>query len=262
MMPKLEKYHAWWYNDRDQNKNGLCEYGSTDGTRIAAAWESGMDNAVRFDEATLFKNNDGAWSLDQESVDLNAYLFAEKQYLAAMASILGDSDKQQKYLSEAAELKTAIQERFYNREQGYFFDYHITNEAPVEVIGPEAWTALWAGIATDVQAEHVRDVIMDTLHFNTTVPFPTLSYSHPEFNPRRGYWRGPVWIDQAWFALEGLKRYGYEKEYRQMKTKLLHNAEGMLEPGIPLRENYHPETGEGLNAKHFSWTAAHLLLLL
>lgn len=48
------------------------------GQRIAAAWESGMDNAVRFDEAVLMKNNDKAWSLNQESVDLNAYLYAEK----------------------------------------------------------------------------------------------------------------------------------------------------------------------------------------
>lgn len=55
MYPKLVKYHQWWYENRDHDKNRLCEYGSTDGTRIAAAWESGMDNAVRFDEAVLMK---------------------------------------------------------------------------------------------------------------------------------------------------------------------------------------------------------------
>src|SRR5699024_480424 len=82
LYPKLKKYHYWWYKNRDHDGNGLCEYGSTDGTRIAAAWESGMDNAVRFDSGKMLKNNVHAWSLNQESVDLNAYLYQEKCYLA------------------------------------------------------------------------------------------------------------------------------------------------------------------------------------
>lgn len=48
------------------------------GQELLRHGESGMDNAVRFDEAVLMKNNDKAWSLNQESVDLNAYLYAEK----------------------------------------------------------------------------------------------------------------------------------------------------------------------------------------
>jgi putative isomerase len=28
------------------------------------------------------------------------------------------------------------------------------------------------------------------------------------------------------------------------------------------RENYHPLTGEGLNAENFSWSAAHIIMLL
>ncbi|MGI9260613.1 MAG: MGH1-like glycoside hydrolase domain-containing protein, partial [Woeseiaceae bacterium] len=82
MYPKLKRYHEWWYRDRDHDGDGLAEYGSTDGTRIAAAWESGMDNAVRFDDASMLKNSDQAWSLNQESVDLNAYLYAEEIFLA------------------------------------------------------------------------------------------------------------------------------------------------------------------------------------
>ena len=262
MLPKLERYHSWWYSDRDNNRNGLCEYGSTDGTRIAAAWESGMDNAVRFDRARLVKINDGAWSLDQESVDLNAYLYAEKEYLARLEKIVGNISSAKTFATEAKTLKERIRTQFYSSKQQYFFDYYIAQQTPVEVFGPEAWITLWAGIATPSQAAFVRDAIIDTMHFNTFVPFPTLSYSHPGFNPRNGYWRGPVWIDQAWFALEGLKRYGFTQEYDTLKYKLLHNAQGMLSSGMPLYENYHPVTGEGLNAKHFSWTAAHLLLLL
>ena len=76
MYPQLLSYYKWWYQKRDHNRNGMCEYGATDGTLEAAAWESGMDNAIRFDNAVMLKNDgaDDAWSMDQESVDLNAYL--------------------------------------------------------------------------------------------------------------------------------------------------------------------------------------------
>lgn len=65
MYPQLMAYYKWWYNKRDHNRNGMCEYGSTDGTLEAAAWESGMDNAIRFDDAKMLKMTvrrmHGAW---------------------------------------------------------------------------------------------------------------------------------------------------------------------------------------------------------
>lgn len=55
MYPKLKKYHEWWYMKRDHDGDGLCEFGSTDGSLIAAKWESGMDNAIRFDDSKILK---------------------------------------------------------------------------------------------------------------------------------------------------------------------------------------------------------------
>lgn len=57
MYPKLVAYHNWWYTNRDYDKNGIAEYGgmvhelnnSKEEIILAAAWESGMDNAPRFD---------------------------------------------------------------------------------------------------------------------------------------------------------------------------------------------------------------------
>lgn len=51
----------------------------------------------------------------------------------------------------------------------------------------------------------------------------------------------------------------FEEEACSLK-KLLNNTAALKE-GAPIYENYHPETGEGLNAPHFSWSAAHLLML-
>lgn len=262
MLPKLLRYHEWWYQNRDHNRNGLCEYGSTDGTRVAAAWESGMDNAVRFDEATLVQTNPKAWSLNQESVDLNSYLFAEKMFLTELFKITNQTEKVAQFEQEKATLKEAIQAHFYDDKTGYFYDVSTSNNKKIKVIGPEAWICLWAVTANEEQAKEVAKKIMSPEHFNTHVPFPTLSASHPKFDPKNGYWRGPVWLDQAYFALVGMKTYGYVDEAQGLKEKLWQNAEGLLEAGVSIRENYDPRDGKGLNAKHFSWSAAHLLLLL
>lgn len=103
---------------------------------------------------------------------------------------------------------------------------------------------------------------MDTTRFNTKVPLPTIDVSHQKFDPKNGYWRGPVWLDQLWFGIDGLNKYGLHKEAELLRNKVTSNCEGLNKPGVSIRENYHPLTGEGLNAEHFSWSAAHLILLI
>ncbi|WP_321280726.1 MGH1-like glycoside hydrolase domain-containing protein [Marinifilum fragile] len=262
MYPKLVKYHEWWYQYRDHDQNGLCEYGSTDGTLIAAKWESGMDNAVRFDDAKMLKNNDHGWSMDQESVDLNAYLFAEKEQLAELAGLIGKSEDAQTFTKAAKELQERISKDFYDTKEGFFYDRAIKSGKLLTVQqGPEGWIPLYTNIANQEQAKGVKNLLTDSTKFACKVPFPTLVADHHKFNPLKGYWRGPVWLDQAYFGVQALKNYGYQQEADALTQKLIKNAEGLLQDA-PIRENYHPITGKGLNANHFSWSAAHYLLLL
>lgn len=262
LFPKIKKYHEWWYQYRDNDKNGLCEYGSTDGTLIAAKWESGMDNAVRFDDAKMIGDAQKGWTMNQESVDLNAYLFAEKQYMAKIAKHLELNEEAAAYQGSAKALKEKIQTHFFDEHAGFFFDKRIGEKEFISIKGPEGWIPLWTEIATAEQANAVKDNLLDTTLFATPIPFPTLMASHPKFNPLKGYWRGPVWLDQAYFAIKGLEKYGFEKEANRFTHQLFNNLQGLKNSPDPIRENYHPITGEGLNSKHFSWSAAHLLLLL
>lgn len=261
MYPKLVAYHKWWYKNRDHDQNGLCEYGSTDGTRIAAAWESGMDNAVRFDKAVMLQNNATAWSLNQESVDLNAYLYAEKLYLAKLATGLGKPKEAASWTREAAVLKQKINQAFYDAVRGYYYDKFVGKDELITIEGPEGWIPLWAGIASKQQAVSVSKIMGNERKFDTYIPLPTLTADHPEFNPKKGYWRGPVWLDQFYFGVNGLKRYGQGSQANAFTEKLLKNANGLL-TDQPIHENYHPMTGEPLNSSNFSWSAAHILMLL
>ncbi len=261
MYDKLVRYHRWWFAARDHDRNGLVEYGSTDGTRIAAAWESGMDNAVRFDSAAMLKNGDGAWSMDQESVDLNAYLYKEKLDLARIAAVLGKTRDHAMWLEEAAAMKAPIQARMFDKARGYFFDARLGRGDLVRVYGSEGWAPLWAGVASSAQARLVVRVMLDPGKFATYMPFPTLAADDPRFSPVKGYWRGPVWLDQAYFGVEALRHYGYDLQADDMARRLVLHAKGLTQQ-TPIYENYDPLTGQGYQSPNFSWSAASYLLLL
>ena len=260
MYGKLVRYHRWWFAERDHDRNGLAEFGATDGTRIAAAWESGMDNAVRFDGATMLENGKDAWSLDQESVDLNAYLYREKLDLAELADVLGKRDEAEAWRRDADAMRQRIGTRFFDVQAGWFFDARLGSGERIRVFGSEGWTPLWVGIANEDEARAVVATMLDPKRFATRMPFPTLAADDPRFSPIKGYWRGPVWLDQARFGVEALRRYGHAAEADALTVRLL-QADG-LQAQAPMYENYDPLTGRGTQARNFSWSAASYLWLL
>lgn len=276
--PKLQAYLTWWYRNRDHDGNGICEYGATvdpyndvpENILMAAAWESGMDNAPRFDAAlgtTVLENRDASgrllgYSFNQESVDLNAYLVADQRYLAAIARVLGHPDDARRYEARAAYVERYLRQHMFDPATGWFYDIDLATKQPLVGRGRaiEGVIPLWAGIADTRQASAVRAKLIDPAEFATYVPFPTVSQTSPYFDPF-DYWRGPVWLDQVYFALEGLKRYGYARDARTQLTNLLEHAPGLL-GDKPIYENYQPLTGEVLQSTNFSWSAALLLLLI
>lgn len=249
MYPKLKKYHEWWYMKRDHDGDGLCEFGSTDGSLIAAKWESGMDNAIRFDDSKILKNSEGAFSLNQESVDLNAYLYAEKEYLSKLALVLGNHIDSKRFQKEADELRGKIQTQFYSEEDGWFYDTSLDGTQFIKGAGSEGWTPLWAKVASLDQARAVKEKMMNPEMFFTKVPFQTMAKDHPKFDPMNGYWRGPNWLDQAYFGIKGLRNYGFNKEADLATINIINGAEGLLKRGVSIRENYHPLTGKGYMLK-------------
>ena len=251
MYPQLLNYYRWWYIDRDHNSNGICEFGSVDGTLEAAAWESGMDNAIRFDDARMVKNSDTAWSFDQESVDLNAFLAYEYKLLKKLANVSGQA-------FDEKDRTDSIRTYFYDEDAGFFFDRRMDGTF-VKVAGSEAYIPLWTGIATEAQTSGVMRQLEDTTKFSTYIPFPTVAADNPDFMPK-GYWRGPIWLDQTYFAISGLRKYGYVKEADKYTRQVFDRLNGLKGNGA-IHENYEAHTGERLKAPHFSWSAAHLLML-
>ncbi|MCX4745748.1 trehalase family glycosidase [Kitasatospora sp. NBC_01287] len=278
LYPELTAYQQWWARDRDHDGDGVAEYGATvdpgnattEDIRQAAAWESGMDDAPRFDAAlgtAPVANHDAAgtltgYSLNQESVDLNSYLAADRHYLALIAARLGHPADAAGWSASSAALAARVRERMYDPATGWFYDTALGSGTRLvdRGRGAEGITPLWTGVASPAQAAAVRAALTDPNGFGTPTPFPSVAKSSPFFDPT-GYWRGSVWLDQAYFALTGLRRYGYGADASALTERLLSTAQG-LTGDQPIRENYDPLTGAGLNSRNFSWSAALLLPLL
>ncbi|QUM85562.1 alpha-glucosidase [Moritella sp. 28] len=338
MYPQLVAYHNWWLRNRDNNGNGVPEYGATrhkahndtEGNMLftvkrggkdykyagiekynrilaegnfehievpaqtAASWESGRDDAAVFgfiseeqldayvanggkrsDWDVAFAQNraeDGTllgYSLLQESVDQASYMYSDNKYLAQMADMLGKDDEAKEFRDKADYLATYINTCMFDESTGFFYDIRIEDKelangcAGKPIVergkGPEGWSPLFNGAATQDNADAVVKVMKDTSEFNTYVPLGTAAISSPAFGPDI-YWRGRVWVDQFYFGLKGMEQYGYREDAVKMATAFFDNADGLVQDG-PIRENYNPLTGEQQGAPNFSWSAAHLYML-
>lgn len=262
--------------------------------QVAASWESGRDDAGVFgfidpDQlASYIKNGgkredwivsfgenraaDGAllgYSLMQESVDQASYMVSDNQYLAEMADILGKGDEAAVFRGKAKKLTDYINTCMFDESSGYFYDIRIEEQplsngcAGKPIVergrGPEGWSPLFNGAATQQHADAVVRTMQDPKEFNTYVPLGTAALSNPAFGPDI-YWRGRVWVDQLYFGLKGMERYGYRDAAVAMAKTFFDHADGLLTDG-PIRENYNPLTGMQQGAPNFSWSAAHLYML-
>ncbi|RTN25478.1 alpha-glucosidase [Enterobacter quasimori] len=262
--------------------------------QVAASWESGRDDAAVFgfiDKAQLDKyvENGGkrsdwtvkfaenrdiegkllGYSLLQESVDQASYMYSDNHYLAQMASLLGKEQEASRYRQLADKLATYINTCMFDAQSGFYYDIRIEDKplangcAGKPIVergkGPEGWSPLFNGAATQAHADAVVKVMLDPKEFNTYVPLGTAALTNPAFGPDI-YWRGRVWVDQFWFGLKGMERYGYREQAQTMAENFFKHAKGLTSDG-PIQENYNPLNGAQQGAPNFSWSAAHLYML-
>jgi glycogen debranching enzyme len=81
-------------------------------------------------------------------------------------------------------------------------------------------------------------------------------YNSDSFDPFK-YWQGPTWININWLIIDGLKRYGFEAEAKNLQQRTL---ELVAKSGI--NEYFNPLSGQPAGAPNFSWTAALAIDLL
>ena len=267
--PKLQKYIDFWLNDMDENKNGLSEWMS--------APHTGMDNQ---------HERAGFW-LDRncEGVDLNSYLVRETLAFARLAELAGKQQLANQYLVISAQRKSRIREELWDEDDGFYYDRKKDKDQPIAkslwvgarmnvqsagqwkipVRSVAAFTAMWAGVATESQANAmVTRYLTNPREFWTPYPVSALSKSeigysttvHP--GDMGCSWRANTWIPANYMIYHGLKWYGYQ----EIASSLARRTVELIEKAGN-HEYYNSETGEGMGMDPFQgWSLlGHFFML-
>ena len=211
------------------------------------------------------------------SIYLNCLMYKELLATAELANMLGLDDKKAKYIERAEALKAAIQENCWDERDGFFYSVDI-NLVTIDLTQhlhsgcPRHWSclimrigvwsgfmAMWAGIATPEQAERmVREHYLNEKTFCSPYGVRSLSKMEKMYkiavsgNP--SCWLGPIWGIANYMVFEGLYKYGFNDEARDLAERTVALFGGDIEKNGAMHEYYDPESGEGVHNLGFqSW---------
>jgi len=241
----LVKNEAFWRRERGGDACGLFHYDcvATDPAnyRREACFESGWDNSVRWDDGI-----ETVWA-----IDLNCFMIMTYRALANMADALGEDSSVFRGREKA--LTAKVESTLWSEDEQCYLDYDFKRKCFVKALTPASFMPLYIGIAPRERAE-----AMASQAKRLSPGWPSVSYDNPQFDPAK-YWRGPTWYNVAYFALKGLRSYGFHEIAETGKATLLNWTRQT--PG-QFYENYNPLTGAPSDSPQFSWTAVFVIEFL
>jgi putative isomerase len=208
--------------------------------------ESGVDNnpAVSDHPAAI-----------TEGVDLQCYIDREYQAMAVIAAKLGKTGDAAGYRHKAKDLAQLVQKKMWSSADHVFFNIDSRTGQFVRVKEWTDFVPLWADIATPDQARQtIARHLLDSKEFWSPYGVRTLAADEPLYDPKSGYWRGPVWVISNYLLMHGLINYGYRKHARTLAEETSNLLVRDLEKTGGMNECYNPENGAPAGAGHFlSW---------
>lgn len=155
------------------------------------------------------------------------------------ATLLNSMNMATKAINELWDDETGM---FYSRN---FVSHHLIVEPTIASLMP-----LYTGVISHAKAKRIVELMRNPNQFGTKFGVPTVPISSADFDERR-YWQGPVWINTNWLLIDGLKRYGFNEEAKNLQSVSLE-----LVSRYGTHEYFSPIDGFGIGIEPFSWTAA------
>ncbi len=200
-----KKFLEWVYKNKKSENEELFIW-STNNVSTNRCDESGIDNSPRFDAYVTL-----------EAIDFACYMANEMRYMKKIAEVLGEDGSEYDKRFEA--IKEAVNRKLWNEEDGFYYDYDLTNNKYHKVECFTSFLPLFAGLCDEKQAESLVSWLTNPNTFNTYLPIPTISRREKSF--RKDMWCSPVWVNCNYLIYEGLKNYGYTVLADELTEKLL-----------------------------------------
>ncbi|MFH2068702.1 MAG: trehalase family glycosidase [Candidatus Omnitrophota bacterium] len=256
--PRVKKFIAWLYRNRDDDRSGLLEWKLSE-EPICRCGESGMDNSPRFDGRCEH----------MKAVDFNCFAVSEMEFLEKMAQELGLVGDASCWQRERVGKAALINRSLWDDRSGFYFDRQADG-AFKKVKTVASFLPLFAGIADKRQAASLIDHLKNPKEFWTGFPVPSVSRDESVFC--RDMWRGPTWVNYNFLVIEGLKRYGYGKLAGAIAGKTIkeigrwyrktgvisefYDSEAKLAPGQLQRKEWLGHKRSWSSMKDYHWSAA------
>jgi hypothetical protein len=167
--------------------------------------------------------------------------------LAWLAERLGEDRIAEESHTASARVAGALRSRA--GADGLVRPVDLTDDSTLEVTSAGSALALLTPDLAPEQVRAVRDLI-------TAGPLASpygvrsLDREHPE-RSARNYWRGPVWTNVTWLCALALEEQGDSVAAAKLRLRMMEAIEGG-----GMREYFVPDSGRGLGARDFAWTAA------
>jgi putative isomerase len=257
---RLERFHEWYWRERDLHGNGLITVGAYTANVQHARWET-FDYECNMDDLKLTKHptrkepEEGSWYGDLCVPGNNAYLIRGERSLARLADIMGDNAMAARRRERIAKGVEGMRRHMWDEEAGAFLTVNRDTLEKIPVITIGSWIPLAAGVPTEAQAKRMAEVLGSPV-WQTPLPVPTVDPGDSRWKSG-AFWRGDVWPATNYQIASGLAAYGHRDLAADIADKTVANA---IKNG--LSEHYDSMTGKALGVADYSMASTVLAMML
>ncbi len=256
----LERFHEWYWRERDVTNIGLVAVGSYSGDIQHARFETfdfecNLDDLKLTPHPTRKGEKEGAWYGDICAVGNTAYLVMGERSLVKLAEIMGDQAMADRRTARIDKAVAAMRAHMWDEAAGTFLSVKrdTLEKVPVATIG--SWMGLAAGAATPEMAKRMAEVLGGP-NWQTPLPVCTVDRGDKRWKSD-GFWRGDVWPATNYQIACGLAAYGHKELAAVISDKTVANA---MTNGIS--EHYDSVTGKKLGVEYLGMTCTVVAMML
>ena len=219
------------------------------GRDIIAVAESGLDFNARF------KTKDRLMAASEFAhLDLNCWLYAVEMRLSEMLNIINRCDESKEMLNTANKRKELINKYFFDKEQGIYVDYHLSDGKHSHIVTVVSLYPYAMGISKDKESALK---VFNQLELECGVS--TAAYRKDK---QYYQWDYPVmWGETTYIVYLALLNVGATKETKRVMNKYMSVIEKQFELTGLLWEKYDARDGSIMNVEYdappfMGWTAS------
>jgi len=222
--PNISAALEWIDRYGDLDGDGFVEYArQTDHGLVQQGWKDSNDSVF---------HSDGTLATGPIALcEVQAYVYAAKRGIAAVAKELGHAKMSEQLRAQAAQLRRKFHAMYWSDELGLYALALDGEKKPCEVRSSNAGQCLFSGIATDAHYRSVSEAMISPAFFSGW-GIRTIVSGERRYNPM-SYHNGSMWPhDNALIALGALRRPEKDLALRVM-SGLLDLSAGVLFDRLP-----------------------------